>query len=113
MGIDAQCDPETPGCMGVNGVLTSGGIASESVRRELIARRFGLEARLRERFDRAKQEGDLRPDTDTTALTAYVFALAQGLALQASAGLGLADLRNVVTMALTAWPWGGGHTATA
>ncbi|MDB5459788.1 MAG: TetR family transcriptional regulator [Caulobacteraceae bacterium] len=105
-GADAQCDPETPGCMGVNSVLACGGIASESVREELVRRRLGIETKLRERFERAKLDGDIRADCDTCSLTAYVLALAQGLALQASAGLCLKDLRNVVALALQAWPCG-------
>ncbi len=105
-GADAHADPETPGCMGVNSVLTCGGIASESVRQELVARRFGLETKLRDRFDKAKADGDIRKDVDTQALTSYVMALAQGMALQASSGMSLADMRGVVKMALQAWPCG-------
>jgi AcrR family transcriptional regulator len=105
-GVDAQCDPETPGCMGVNSVLTCGGVASESVRRELQTRRFGIETKLRERFERAKVEGDIGADVDTASLTSYVLALAQGMALQASMGMGLSEMRKVAAMALQAWPCG-------
>jgi len=105
-GADAHSDPDTPGCMGINSVLTCGGIASESVRQELVARRFGLETKLRERFERAKVEGDVRADTDTGSLTSYVMALAQGMALQASMGMTLQEMRSVVAMALQAWPCG-------
>ena len=105
-GADAHADPENPGCMGVNTVLTCGGIASESVRQELTARRFGLETKLRERFERAKVDGDIRKDTDTDALASYVMALAQGMALQASSGMDLAGMRGVVKMALQGWPCG-------
>jgi AcrR family transcriptional regulator len=105
-GADAHSDPDTPGCMGVNSVLTCGGIASESVRQELQNRRLGMETKLRERFDRAKAQGDIRADVDTASLTSYVLALAQGMALQASMGMGLAEMRKVVAMALQAWPCG-------
>ena len=110
-GADAHSDPENPGCMEVNSVLTCGGIASESVRQELVNRRFGIETRLRDRFERAKREGDIRADTDTAALTSYVIALAQGMALQASMGMSLKDMRGVVEMALQAWPCGCAKTA--
>lgn len=103
-GVAAQCDPETPGCMGVNSVLSCGGVASESVRQELVSRRLGIETKLRERFERAKREGDIRPDCDTASLASYVLALAQGMALQASMGMTFEELRGVVEMALKAWP---------
>jgi AcrR family transcriptional regulator len=105
-GCEAQADSETPGCMGVNGVLNMNGIASESVRQELQNVRLNVERKLHERFERAKQEGDVRADCDLNALTAYVLALSQGIALQASAGLGHAQLLGVVDLALQAWPCG-------
>jgi AcrR family transcriptional regulator len=112
-GVAAQCDPETPGCMGVNSVLTCGGVASESVRQELVSRRLGIETKLRERFERAKREGDIRPDCDTASLTSYVLALAQGMALQASMGMTFEELRGVVDLVLKAWPCGCPDVAAA
>jgi AcrR family transcriptional regulator len=103
-GCDAQTDPDTPGCMAVNGVLNTGGIASESVRRALEACRVSIQTKLRDRFERAKREGDIRADCDVQALTAYVMALAQGMALQASAGMARRDMVDVIELALQAWP---------
>ena len=102
----AFSDPDNPGCMGVNSVLSCGGIASESVRRELTSRRLGIEGRLRDRFERAKMEGDIRADCDCASLTTYVLALWQGLALQASAGMDCQSLKGVVDLALQSWPCG-------
>jgi AcrR family transcriptional regulator len=104
-------DPETPGCMGVNSVLSCGGPASESVRKEILARRINFEAKFRERFERAKVEGDLAADCDVTALTLYVTTLAQGVALQAGAGVAREQLRAVIEMALLSWPCGKAATA--
>jgi AcrR family transcriptional regulator len=112
-GADAHSDPDTPGCMGVNSVLTCGGIASDSVRQELVNRRLGVETKLRERFEQAKIDGDIRADVDTASLTSYVLALAQGMALQASMGMSLTEMRNVVSLALQAWPCGRKATAAA
>ena len=92
---------------GRTGLTGGGGIASESVRQELQTRRFDMEAKLRARFERAKTDGDIRPDVDTDSLTSYVLALAQCMALQASMGMGLGAMRKVVAIALQAWPCGG------
>jgi AcrR family transcriptional regulator len=97
-------DPSTPGCMGVNSVLTCQGIASESVRRELIDRRLDVESRVRARLERAQAEGDLGPDADPSTLATYVMTIAQGIALQAGMGADRKVLKLVVTTALQACP---------
>ena len=100
----AQSDPDTPGCMAVSSVLSCGGVASDSVRQELINRRFGVETKLRERLERAKAEGDLPSDCDAGGLTLYILTLQGGMALQASTGLDHAGLRRVADAALEAFP---------
>ncbi len=97
-------DPDTPGCMGVNSVLSCQGVASESVRQELIERRLDVESRVRRRLERAKAEGDLGPDADPAALAMYVMTIGQGIALQAGMGANRAALRQVVCTALQACP---------
>jgi AcrR family transcriptional regulator len=99
-------DPETPGCLGVKSVLSCSGPASESVRQEIINRRFGFETKLNDRFQRAKGEGDLAAECDTHALTLYVMTVAQGIALQAGSGATLEQLRAVIGLALQSWPCG-------
>lgn len=106
-GVDVHtADPETLGCLRVNSVLSCQGQASESVRQEILGRRMGIEVKLRERFDRAKREGDLVADCDTAALTLYVLTLSQGVALQAGSGASREQLRSVIDMALQSWPHG-------
>ncbi len=113
-GCDAHtADPDTPGCLGVNSVLSCGGPASDSVRQEILGRRLGVEAKLRERFERAKVDGDLVADCDAGALTLYVLTLGQGVALQAGAGATRDQLRSVVQMALQSWPCGSKSSAAA
>ncbi len=41
----AHSDPDTPGCMAVSSVLSCGGVASDSVRQELINRRLNVETK--------------------------------------------------------------------
>jgi AcrR family transcriptional regulator len=97
-------DPETRGCMGVNSVLSCQGIASESVRQELVERRLDVESRLRIRLERAKAEGDLGLDADPAGLAMYVMTIGQGIALQAQMGASSATLKQVVCTALRACP---------
>jgi AcrR family transcriptional regulator len=101
---EAQTDPETPGCMGVNSVLSCGGVASESVRAALADLHQGIQAKFIARFERAKAEGDLDPDCDPAGLAGFIITLSQGMAVQASTGIGRDALRRVVAMALQAWP---------
>ena len=105
-GCRAVSDPETPGCMGVNSVLScsSGGVASEAVRQELIDRKLDVEARVRARFEQAKAEGDLGPDSDPRALAAFVVTIGQGLALQAGTGASPETLQQIADTALRAIP---------
>ncbi len=92
-----------PGCLGVHGALSCGE-AAESIREELCARRGAYEVSLRQRFERAKAEGDLSADADCADLARLVMTVMQGMAVQASGGASREDLRRVAEMMLRAWP---------
>ncbi len=101
---DGLTDPRhPPGCLAVQGALSCGE-AAEPIRRELNARRAASEAALRERFERAKTEGDLSPDDDPADLARYLATVLQGMAVQAAGGASREDLRRVAETALRAWP---------
>ena len=102
-GCLAYSDPETPGCMGLNSVLSNQGVASEAIRQELADRRLDTEGRLRARFEQAKVDGDLE-DEDPAGLALYVMTVGQGIALQAGVGASREALRLVVDTALKACP---------
>jgi AcrR family transcriptional regulator len=91
------------GCLGINGAL-AGSDDAEPIRRALIDARATAEASLRDRFERAKQEGDLPEAADATALAAFVTAVSHGMAVQAKAGFSRDVLRAVVDQALSTWP---------
>ncbi len=112
-GLEAQTNSDTPGCMGVNGVLNCGGIGSESVRQELQNVRLSVESKLRERFERAKRDGDIRTDVNAASLTSFIMALSQGIALQASMGLPREGLLSIIDLALQSWPCGYPQTNVA
>lgn len=96
-------DPSNPpGCLAVQGALSCGE-ASESIKQALCERRSLGEQQLRQRFERAKAEGDLGPDSDPAGLARYVMTVMQGMSVQAAGGASRADLLAVVDMALKAW----------
>ena len=90
--------------MGVNSVLTNIGVASDSVREELVRLKESIELKLLQRFERAKAEGDLSPDCDPRSLMLFVMTLANGMAIQASSGVKREALNKVVQAALAGWP---------
>ncbi|MGE0216372.1 TetR/AcrR family transcriptional regulator [Mycolicibacterium sp.] len=95
--------PEHTGCLGINGVL-AGSDDAEPVRQVLIDARAEAEHRLRERFERAKAEGDLPGSADPDALTAFILAVNHGIAVQAKAGFSRERLKKVADQALSTWP---------
>src|SRR5258705_59374 len=76
----------------------------DSVRRELAAHRAAGEALLRQRFERAKSEGDLPADSRPVDLAKYIVTIIHGMAVQAASGASRAKLRRVVDLAMRAWP---------
>jgi AcrR family transcriptional regulator len=102
--VELLTDPRNPGgCLLVQGALACRE-AAESVRRELVARRVAGEAAVRQRFERARAEGDLPADADPADLARYVVTVSQGLAVQAAGGASREELRRVVELALRPWP---------
>lgn len=98
------CDPGKPaGCL----ILQSGlacGAGGEAVAGELNELRKDPECRLRARFERGRDEGDLPPGVDPAAFARYLGAVTQGMSVQAASGASRADLEQVAEMALKAWP---------
>ena len=103
MGIaEKQTDPANPpGCLLVQGGIACGS-GSENVPFELAARRAQNEDQLRDRFIRAKVEGDLKPTSDPAALARYVSAVSVGMGVMASSGSDCEALRQVATVAVQA-----------
>jgi len=95
--------PDHTGCLGINGVM-AGSDESEPVRQALIEFRAAGEAQLRERFERAKAEGDLHASAKPEALAAFLMALLHGMAVQAKAGFTREMLDAVADQALAGWP---------
>ena len=101
---EAMSDSRNPrGCLLVQGALACGDEA-RAVKRELSLRRNAGEKALCQRFKRAKSEGDLPSDSDPVALARYVATVIQGMAVQAAGGASRAELRNIVDIAMQAFP---------
>ncbi len=97
--------PDHTGCLGINGAVAASDDA-EPVRQALIDFRAAGQAQLRERFERAKAEGDLPETAKADALAAFVMALTHGMAVQAKAGFSREMLEAVAEQALSTWPTG-------
>jgi AcrR family transcriptional regulator len=96
-------DPQTPGCLGVNGALACSA-ASDPVRKLLVGYRAGGGDMLREALDRFIEAGDLPPSTESAALATYLMTIAHGVAVQAKSGFTRAELEAVARQAMAAWP---------
>ena len=102
--IEAQtstCDPK--GCLGVISAMPCGAEAA-SIKADVIQRRTSSQAALVERFEQAKRDGDLPDHVDAAGLTGYLYAIVQGMAVQAGSGASRADLERLVETSLMMWP---------
>src|SRR3546814_3185962 len=70
------------GCLGVISSIACGE-GAEAIREDVIARRASSRQALIDRLERGKAEGDLSPETDIEGITSCLFAVMQGMAVQA------------------------------
>src|SRR5207237_2494661 len=91
------------GCLVVSGALACGEEA-ETVRRELARLRQAIVTTLRERFERAVQDGDLPAETDCATLARSTATVLNGLAVQAAGGTTESEVRLGSALAMQAWP---------
>ncbi|MEU4684823.1 TetR/AcrR family transcriptional regulator [Streptomyces xinghaiensis] len=91
------------GCLGVQGALAAGD-SGRGVRELLAAWRNDGCTRIRDRFQRAVDDGDLPPGTDPGLLARYVTTLTFGIAVQAASGVGREELQEMADAALRDWP---------
>lgn len=104
--VEFASDPKNlPGCL----LLQSGLSCSDTrVPTELARHRALKEQSLRERFDRAKREGDLPKTADPAALARYIMTISNGLAVQSASGASSEELQEVARLAIASWPGGQG-----
>ncbi|WP_342238971.1 TetR/AcrR family transcriptional regulator [Inquilinus sp. OTU3971] len=92
-----------PGCMISTAVLTCAP-ENRPAAAMVTSMRGNTVARLRTRFARALEEGELPPGTDPDELARFYGAIIQGLSVQALDGAGRDDLMKIVRRAMAAWP---------
>ena len=97
----SSCDPK--GCLGVIGT-TACGLEAESIKAEVIKRRETSTAALIDRFHQARVDGDLPAAIEPEALAQLLFAILQGMAVQAGMGATRDELTRVVDTSLQLWP---------
>ena len=97
-------DPANPpGCLLIQGGLACGA-GAEAIPSELAWRRAAGEDAIRSRFERAKVDGDLPGPADPAALARYIFAVVQGMGVQAAAGATREELTGIAELSLAAFP---------
>ncbi len=94
---------EPHGCLGVITSVTCGDDA-QCVREEVLARSKVAKQALVERMERAKVEGDIPAHVDVEGLTSLLYALMQGMSVQAGTGASRDDLERLVETGLAMWP---------
>lgn len=97
----SSCDPK--GCLGVIS-MTACGEEAACIKEEVVKRRASSQAELLDRFERAKADGDLPAHVDVPGLTSYLYAILQGMAVQAGSGATRAELEKLIDTSLAMWP---------
>jgi AcrR family transcriptional regulator len=101
---DVQTDPNTPaGCLATLGT-TYCAEDSSPVGKMVIASRLAGHAAIRERFERARAEGDLPAGADPKALTHYIGTVVCGMAVLAASGATRRELERVIELTMRGWP---------
>ncbi len=102
--VNVCTDPAHPrGCLMVHGALVCSN-ESETVREELSVRRETGEKLIQSRLKRAQEEGDLPRHVNAGDLARYVATVIRGISVQAADGATREELRQVIQIAMKAWP---------
>jgi hypothetical protein len=102
--VQATTQPDCPaGCLGVQGALATGE-PGRVAREALVTWRQDGEQIIRQRFEHAREVGDLPPDCNPAQLSRYVTTLTYGIAVQAAGGVSREELLQVIGLAMQNWP---------
>jgi AcrR family transcriptional regulator len=100
---NASSSDEPHGCLGV---ITSVACGEEarSIRNDVLERGKIAKRALIDRLERAKKEGDLPPHIEVESLTNLLYAIVQGVCIQAGSGATRDELNRLVDTGLAMWP---------
>jgi AcrR family transcriptional regulator len=100
--LTESCNPQ--GCMIIRSAMSCSE-TEDAIKRELTARLAEGEGRLRERFERARKDGEMPPELDPADYARYLMTVLEGMSVRAAAGgVTRKELHKVADMALRAWP---------
>jgi AcrR family transcriptional regulator len=100
---NASSGDEPRGCLGVITSVACGEEA-QSIREDVLERGKMAKRALIDRLERAKAEGDLPADIDVESLTNLLYAVVQGVCIQAGSGATREELNRLVNTGLALWP---------
>jgi AcrR family transcriptional regulator len=102
--VDNVCSAEEPhGCLGFIASVSCGD-ESQAIREEVVKRGHFAKAALMERLERAQAEGDLPAHISLEGLSSVLYAMLQGISVQAGAGATREELNKLVDTGLMLWP---------
>lgn len=87
-----------PGCMVSTAVLTSA-VENEAIARHMAGLRSANVEIFRQLIERGMEVGQLRPDTDALILARFIYAMIQGMSVQAQDGASQQVLMGIVGLA--------------
>jgi AcrR family transcriptional regulator len=98
-----SCAEQPRGCLAVQSSISSE-LAAAGIQQNIVNGLRQIEVNIKNRFDRAIDEGDLPNDINSLLLAKYVTTLHKGLSIQASNGANEEELLGIVEIALKSWP---------
>ncbi len=102
--VDLVTNPNAPdGCLMVQGALVTSP-ESEDLANLMAQMRSTAENWMAMRFEAAKHDGDLPPNTNAKDLACYIMTINSGIAIQARTGVGRDELIKVVELAMGNFP---------
>lgn len=98
--LTERCD--SSGCLYVRTLSYSE--TADAIQRELASRRAAGELAIRQRLERARNEGELPSGVNPADFARYVSTVLEGMSVQAAGGASRDELLRVGDMALRLWP---------
>ncbi len=98
--VEQLTNPQRPmGCFVLQGAFVCGP-ENHDISEHMVGLRLAAESALRQRYERAQDEGDLAPDEDPASLARFISVVRHGLAVLACGGASRAELEDSAHRAL-------------